>query len=611
MKTALILVGGKGTRLQQVYSDHPKPLVPVGGKPFLDRLLDRVAHAGIERVVLMTGYKSEMFISYRTRAADFDLKEILISEETGELGSAGAIKNAEKYLTGASDFFVFNGDTFVTDSANASGATGAVGSNNASSEAGTLRALKEFVNRPGNFSDDYLGDILLVKKRDSSRYGAVVLAIQNAPSQNVVDQTTTGGPHKILSFNEKSTAAWPESKNSESFFINAGVWRLSSKILGEIPVGKFVSIETEIFKNYPQKFNGIPFAGDFIDIGIPESYSRFSIEHVLKELKNSVKKENSEENHLQGLIAFKIAATCAQGNRIYVIDRYGETVPRSAGSEEFRSELSFENSNYFANMISLVKSGANFSANSGDLVIDFEMSGSGSGIVDANGIKHLNASKVNLFNAIRLLCTFEKEFEISKKYLRETGEPHRPALFLDRDGVVIELVQYISDPKKVILNKNVLPAIKKANSLGVPVLIITNQSGIGRGLYSWLDYDAVTAQMKKLLAAEGAWIDDIESAAFIKDSVNLDGFLFEEFRKPNCGMLLNLAQKHRVDLSRSVLMGDRALDLQAGYNAGLSSLWLVQSDETVIEEIPKAVKFSKWPSATSEIEKKLETLFGK
>src|ERR1700694_1240937 len=93
--------------------------------------------------------------------------------------------------------------------------------------------------------------------------------------------------------------------------------------------------------------------------------------------------------------------------------------------------------------------------------------------------------------------------------VRVGAHPRRaaPPLFVARDGAVIEDPGYIADPDKVRLIPGAVAALRRFREAGYALILITNQSGIGRGLYSWADYEAVAARFRDLLAAEGIGFD--------------------------------------------------------------------------------------------------------
>ncbi len=105
----VILCGGKGSRLQEVVSDRPKPMAQINESPFLEILIDYFSGFGFKRFILCTGYMSEAIESYYTDQRS-DL-EIVISKEDAPLGTGGALKNAENYIQ-SDHFIVTNGDSY-------------------------------------------------------------------------------------------------------------------------------------------------------------------------------------------------------------------------------------------------------------------------------------------------------------------------------------------------------------------------------------------------------------------------------------------------------------------------------------------------------------------
>jgi D-glycero-D-manno-heptose 1,7-bisphosphate phosphatase len=140
-----------------------------------------------------------------------------------------------------------------------------------------------------------------------------------------------------------------------------------------------------------------------------------------------------------------------------------------------------------------------------------------------------------------------------------------PALFLDRDGVLIDDVHYLSDPNGVHVLAGADELLRLASARGWSVVVITNQSGIARGFFDWQAYDAVTERMLAALEARLA-IDAIYANGYGPDQGA------QPWRKPNPGMLVEAASDLNIDLSRSVLVGDRLSDLQAGLNAEVPTL---------------------------------------
>ena len=141
----------------------------------------------------------------------------------------------------------------------------------------------------------------------------------------------------------------------------------------------------------------------------------------------------------------------------------------------------------------------------------------------------------------------------------------QPALFLDRDGVIIEERHHICDPDEVILCEGAAELIRMAATLSWPVVIVTNQSGIARGLFGWADYERITERMLSLLGPEAP-------IAAIYANGHGPGAPPGSWRKPSPAMLLDAATTLRLDLGRSLLIGDRLNDLKAGVAAGLAAV---------------------------------------
>ena len=139
----------------------------------------------------------------------------------------------------------------------------------------------------------------------------------------------------------------------------------------------------------------------------------------------------------------------------------------------------------------------------------------------------------------------------------------RPAVFLDRDGTIIEEVGYCSNPADVKAFPGVVEALQKLHAAGFLVIIITNQSGIGQGMFTEADYHAVDAETKRQLLPFV-----VDGTYFSSDTPANPG----PRRKPNPGMVLEAATDFDIDLKRSYFVGDRAGDVECGHNAGTRSV---------------------------------------
>jgi D-glycero-alpha-D-manno-heptose 1-phosphate guanylyltransferase len=217
MFEAVILAGGKGTRLSSVSRGLPKPMVDVGGEPFLYKLMKRLESRGCARIVLSLGYKADYVV--RRIEADKPVDcEICFSIEDTPLGTGGAIKKSMS-LVRAERFLVLNGDTYCD------------------------------INYDSLFkySQDY--DLVLsgVKVLDSGRYGMLTLDDAN----------------NVLSINEKGA--------SREGVINSGIYVVSKKDMLNFDRDVF-SFEEDFLKTFKGSFKCFQSNGYFIDIGIPEDY---------------------------------------------------------------------------------------------------------------------------------------------------------------------------------------------------------------------------------------------------------------------------------------------------------------------------------------------------
>ncbi len=155
-----------------------------------------------------------------------------------------------------------------------------------------------------------------------------------------------------------------------------------------------------------------------------------------------------------------------------------------------------------------------------------------------------------------------------------------PALFLDRDGVVNREIGYLSKWEQVEFLPGVFDLCRSAQAMGYKLIIITNQAGIARRLYSEADFHALMQWM---------------TAQFTRAGVRLDGYYYCPHhpehgigsykrdcadRKPQPGMLLRAAREHGIDLAQSIFVGDRCSDIGAGAAAGIRKLVLLTGTET-------------------------------
>ncbi len=140
-------------------------------------------------------------------------------------------------------------------------------------------------------------------------------------------------------------------------------------------------------------------------------------------------------------------------------------------------------------------------------------------------------------------------------------------VFLDRDGTINTEVDYLSRPEDLQLIPHAAKAIREANRLGVRVFVITNQSGIARGLLTEHELARVHRRMEQLLAEKGARLDGIYYCPHHPDYGEPQYRKTCTCRKPKTGMLQQAAREFEIDLKASFVVGDRCVDMMAGERA--------------------------------------------
>ncbi len=144
----------------------------------------------------------------------------------------------------------------------------------------------------------------------------------------------------------------------------------------------------------------------------------------------------------------------------------------------------------------------------------------------------------------------------------------RGALFLDRDGVIIEEVNYLADIGQVRLIPGAAAAIARVNRQAIPVVVVTNQAGVARGFFPEKRIGEVHDHLQALLGLSGARIDRFYYCPHHPTMGETPYRLVCECRKPGPGLLLRAAAEMGLDLSQSCLVGDKVTDLEAGARVG-------------------------------------------
>ncbi len=221
---AVLLVGGLGTRLRALVPSAPKPLAPVGDRPFLELLIRQLRYQGIRKLVLCTGYLSEQIERQFGDGGSLDV-EIEYSRECQPMGTAGALKLAEAYLENCPSFLVMNGDSLMQVN---------------------FRDLWVFHNAHRG-----IASLVVRRVENAERYGSVHLDAER----------------RVVKFGEKAGG-------KAAGLINAGVYMFKRELLHHIPQGP-ASLETDVFPNLlDRRVFALEQDGMFIDIGVPEDYAR-------------------------------------------------------------------------------------------------------------------------------------------------------------------------------------------------------------------------------------------------------------------------------------------------------------------------------------------------
>lgn len=144
--------------------------------------------------------------------------------------------------------------------------------------------------------------------------------------------------------------------------------------------------------------------------------------------------------------------------------------------------------------------------------------------------------------------------------------------FLDRDGVVNREVDYLFEPDRTVLEEDIVPALRSIHRHGFLAVVVTNQSGVARGMYGEADVHAVHARIQQLLGTYG---EKIDAFYYCPHHPEITGEC--DCRKPLGGMLRRAAAELGIDLSQSLMIGDRISDVKAGLAAGCARSYLVRT----------------------------------
>lgn len=161
-------------------------------------------------------------------------------------------------------------------------------------------------------------------------------------------------------------------------------------------------------------------------------------------------------------------------------------------------------------------------------------------------------------------------FEIRPRFSFNTALNLCRAVFLDRDGTLIEEREYLSDPANVALFAGAADALLSVQAAGFKLFIVSNQSGVGRGFFTMNDVERVNERMTRCFAEKGVRFDKVYVAPEAPDQPSRG-------RKPSPEFLFNARDEFGLDLSTSYIIGDKLSDLECGWNAGVKKCILVRT----------------------------------
>ncbi len=205
------------------------------------------------------------------------------------------------------------------------------------------------------------------------------------------------------------------------------------------------------------------------------------------------------------------------------------------------------------------------------LAITPEGAGGGVAVVDRAGLEQLGGLDADLFERLAAAPGLPRR-AYERPALNLDVDAVRGAVIFDRDGVLNEDTEYPYRPDQIVWTPTAKAAVKAVNDAGLYAFVATNQSGVARGFYSEQDVVDLHAWMNGELIAAGAHIDAFDYSPFHPDGT-VEAYRREsDCRKPGPQMLNRLIEAHKVDRSRTVMVGDRPGDVAAGAAAGIEGL---------------------------------------
>lgn len=385
IRQAVILVGGRGTRLGDLTANTPKPLLPVGGIPFLDYVLQQISRHGFTDVVLLCGYKPDEFTAFLAERTPPSLAVHMSREPETLCGTAGALVHARDLLD--ESFLLLNGDTFF----------------------------------------------------DINLLDLAVLAEQSRAMATMALVPMKGDRYGTVTLDGNLIGAFNDPQMRVPGPINGGIYVMRRDVIDRVTTTP-CSLEKDIFPTLAEQslIAGRVYDRPFIDIGVPQDF-----------------------------------------------DRAQTYIP------------------------SLVR---------------------------------------------------------------------RPAVFLDRDGVLNDDLGYVHRIEDFHWKQGAREAVKLLNDTGFHVFVVTNQAGVARGYYDEATVQALHRWINDEMRAVGAHIDAFEYCPFHPEGALPEYRQVSERRKPRPGMIADLVESYPVDLERSFLIGDKVSDIGAAEALGIPGYLFEGSD---------------------------------
>lgn len=291
---AVILAGGEGTRLRPHTFITPKPMLPVVNRPFLEHTIAYLKRYRVGEIVLAVSYLPEVIRGYFADGGNFDIR-LTYAIEASPLGTAGAVKNAERHLDGT--FVVLNGDIFT---------------------------------------ELDIADMLAFHRQKRAKATIALTRVDNPSAFGVVE---TDGEDRVRRFIEK-----PAPDQVTTDWINAGIYLIEPEVLRHVPADTYYMFEKGLFPRLielGQPVYGYPFSGYWLDMGTPEKYLELNCDLLQSKARSALIDNVSELGYGRGVNihpSVKITGPVVIGDRCRIGRQASITGPAVIGADCFIGE---------------------------------------------------------------------------------------------------------------------------------------------------------------------------------------------------------------------------------------------------------------------------------